>query len=292
VFFLDQDRFWLLERGGTLHHTSDGGRSFTQRMLEYVDENGKRDIPICGSLFFLDQGEGWAACFSSLLHTIDGGDHWEVVSLPDHPPQVGYVWMFDGREGIATGGRGLIRTTDGGQSWHVIRSPFQASRRVKSISCTPSGFCAALLWIYGPLLVSNDRGLTWRDAQIPLKPDQQDQISGVHAFAENGVVAVGTDKGFTFQDLEREDLSSPPPLGLILKWNGSTWTRITHPVPTTFAGVHFVDADNGWLLAYRHQIYKTRDGGQTLEFIVDYFRQLAALTPTEAPIVFETPTPQ
>jgi photosystem II stability/assembly factor-like uncharacterized protein len=82
-----------------------------------------------------------------------------------------------------------------------------------------------------------------------------------------------------------------PAQGLVLKWDGSTWTRITHAVPNAFSGGYFVDDSNGWLLSYEHQIYKTTDGGQTLQLVNDYFRQLAALTPTEAPIVFETPTP-
>jgi hypothetical protein len=41
-----------------------------------------------------------------------------------------------------------------------------------------------------------------------------------------------------------------------------------------------VDESNGWLLAYENQIYKTTDGGQSLEFVPDYFRQAAVATAT------------
>ena len=55
---------------------------------------------------------------------------------------------------------------------------------------------------------------------------------------------------------------------------------------------YFVDSSNGWIIGYGDNvIYKTADGGQTLQFVPDYFRQIAALTPSPAPFVLPTPTP-
>jgi photosystem II stability/assembly factor-like uncharacterized protein len=81
-----------------------------------------------------------------------------------------------------------------------------------------------------------------------------------------------------------QQLQKVPPRGFVLKWNGSTWTRFDHSEPDCFTGVHFVDENNGWLFASEHmnRIYKTTDGGRTLQFVPDYFRQLAVQTPAAA----------
>jgi hypothetical protein len=38
-------------------------------------------------------------------------------------------------------------------------------------------------------------------------------------------------------------------------------------------------------------IFRTIDGGQTWTTVQDYFRQIAALTPSPTPFVFPTPSP-
>jgi len=105
------------------------------------------------------------------------------------------------------------------------------------------------------------------------------------------VVTIGVDAGYTSSEFlaSGSTINLPQPRGLLLIRNGSTWTRITHAEPKEFFGAYFLDENNGWLFASDNRIYKTTDGGRTLEFVPDYFRQLAAQTPSPGPLL--TPAP-
>jgi photosystem II stability/assembly factor-like uncharacterized protein len=151
--------------------------------------------------------------------------------------------------------------------------------------------------LYGPTFLSDDRGQTWRDLNVPLMPGGQDDIKGFRVIAANQVVIVGQDAGINFEREIRGKtgmdtaVRHPPARGLILKWDGTTWTRITHAMPQSFGGVFFVDWNSGWLFAYENGLYKTTDGGQTIEHVADYFEQIEALTPSRTPYVFPTRSP-
>jgi photosystem II stability/assembly factor-like uncharacterized protein len=302
ISFLDPSHFWVLRGDGRLLRTTDGGRIFQTGMLEY-NEPGEGTVQGgCPVLFFKSSTEGWGAC-GSLVHTIDGGRTWKRVELPEEAGEVWDVFMFDENEGVAVGGEnpGLggagraARTTDGGRTWQAVAEP--PRRRAGEMSCTRDGFCAAKAGgQYGPVFVSDDRGQTWRDLNVPLMPGRQDELKGFRVIAANQVIIVGEDGGVNFDRDIRDkmgdiDVPHPPSRGLILKWDGTTWTRITHEMPQSFGGVFFVDWNSGWLFAYERGLYKTTDGGQTIEHVADYFEQIEAQTPSPTPFVFPTPSP-
>jgi hypothetical protein len=64
-------------------------------------------------------------------------------------------------------------------------------------------------------------------------PGRQDKLTGFRVVAANQVIIVGEDGGVNFgRDIRDKmgdlDVPHPPSRGLILKWDGTTWTRITH----------------------------------------------------------------
>jgi photosystem II stability/assembly factor-like uncharacterized protein len=290
VFFLDGTTFWVLHSDGTLNRTTDGGRTFADLATRVLDLSGRPVRLLCSGLFFRSATDGWVACNRELLHTVDGGASWQRAALPPKSEGFHNMWFFDEREGIAVGRHGSVRTEDGGQTWQAAAA---APTRLDELSCAHSGYCVAGVLAYGPLFASVDHGRTWTDLNVPLKPGEQDELGGFQAVSANLVVAVGSDKGRTTQELVRrlaEGGQRPPIHGLILKWDGASWTRIKHDEPQGFAGVFFVDASNGWFPVSENTIYKTADGGQILQFVPDYFRQIAALTPSPTPFVEPTPT--
>jgi photosystem II stability/assembly factor-like uncharacterized protein len=280
IHFLDANTFWTVFEGEVqqIKFSEDGGRILATLEPGPATTAGAA----CRGLFFRTATEGFAACETRLLRTHDGGGHWERIVLPQGLSTVWQVWMFDDREGIAVG-RGVARTTDGGSTWEAVPG---APSTLRDVTChTPSGFCAGFggTGSRAPILLSRDRGLTWEESGVPLKAGGQDEVRALHAFAPNRLVVVGSDAGFNVDadlDAIARGTPAPAPQAFLLKWDGSTWTRITHAQPRTFAGAYFVDESNGWLLAYENQIYKTTDGGQTLEFVPDYFRQAAVATAT------------
>jgi len=292
IFFLDADHFWVLHRSGTLRRTSDGGRSITVSSPHFVDQqSGKTEPLTCGGgPFFRAATQGWMTCQQNVLKTVDGGRTWTPKLVPLSVGGPEGIWMFDDREGTTVGGR-VLHTTDGGAIWTAVPN----SPNFDQVSCTRNSFCAGWVALQGPLLVTRDRGLTWQDTHIPLLADGRDRINQIQAVSSNLVLVVGSDVGFTDTELAKYiGTGIPAPAfiarGLLVKWDGSTWTRTTFAAPTHFAGLFFLDGDNGWLPAYENAIYKTTDGGQTLQFVPDYFRQIAALTPTE-PLLSPDPTP-
>jgi photosystem II stability/assembly factor-like uncharacterized protein len=304
LYFLDAERFWVRvshilpgpQEEELLYHTSDGGRTLEIYPLTFAEPHGRGGVEACATLFFRTASEGWACCAESLQKTTDAGRTWRVVralgeDALDRP------WMFDDREGIAMlrHSNAIARTEDGGLTWRQVYD-----RGLTDVQCK-GDFCAGRVWLHGPVLSSRDRGRTWEDMRVPLQGGGRDELWHVQPIHPNLVVAVGQDVGFTASELDRiatgEKGIKRPPQGFILKWDGAIWTRIVHTDPDNFSGAYFLDENRGWLFADGRvkeepaRVFKTLDGGQTLEFVPDYFRQLAALTPTQPPIVFETPTP-
>jgi photosystem II stability/assembly factor-like uncharacterized protein len=297
IFFLNTQTFWVLYEGGQLHATTDGGQTFAVGKATFLNLAVGETEGLCGQLFFCSPMDGWSICGRSLLKTSNAGQTWTPSLLPPELGETHGIYMFDTREGIAAQQfHPVIRTANGGLTWTAVPN----SPKLGQLSCAAAGFCAGLGGPYGPLFVSSDRGQTWRDTQIPLQLPDRDRINGIQAVGALSVTAVGSDVGFSGQEDVVPYLGTGTPIptrgpqqATLLSWNGSTWTRFTHNELRELQGLYFVDARKGWLVGtHENLIYKTTDGGQTLQFVPDYFRQIAALTPTEPPLPPEpTPTP-
>ena len=297
TFFLDGQTFWFFARDGGLDRTTDGGATFAAyNHPTFVDLAKQQKSPICGTLFFLTVTDGWSICGSSVLRTSDGGQTWKATLLPPALRAVyDNVHMFDAQNGIAVGRSDpAIRTTDGGGTWTAIPN----APKLAQLSCTATGFCAGLRGLHGPVLVSSDQGQSWQDTHIPLQLPDRDEIYTIQAIGSTSVVVAGDDSGFTRNDLapyigKRTPVPTfGPELALLLRWNGTTWTRISHSELKTVSSAYFVDSRDGFITGYGDNVvYTTADGGQTLEFVPDYFRQIAALTLSPTPFVIPTPGP-
>jgi photosystem II stability/assembly factor-like uncharacterized protein len=86
-----------------------------------VLKNGSRSIADFQDVFFIDDNEGWVTTENGaefdavILHTIDGGETWEIQTPPS---KCSSIWMLDKNTGYAGSFDGRIyKTTDGGQTW-------------------------------------------------------------------------------------------------------------------------------------------------------------------------------
>lgn len=295
LFFLDAQTFWILYRGGEMHRTIDGGRTFAVKDQRFLDHAMGEQAELCGQLFFRTPTDGWTICARSLLKTSDGGQTWTPTLLPRAIYDSYQIYRFTAQEAIGVEqAHPLIRTTDGGVTWAAVPNAPQ----LRQLSCTPTGFCAGLRGY--DVFASTDRGQSWGDLHIPLQLPDRDTLHGIQAMIPSVVVAVGSDLGFS----PRQEIDpyigtgtpipthALPPRAIVLRWDGSTWTRFTHDELEDLSGMYFIDTQHGWLTGVdENLIYKTTDGGQTLQFVPDYFRQIAALTPSPTPLVLPTPTP-
>jgi photosystem II stability/assembly factor-like uncharacterized protein len=69
---------WIGLDRGTLYETSDGGctwqAAIPMPILNPLDAT-------VGSLVFVDSMHGWVAAYNRVFHTVDGGAHWQAVTV-------------------------------------------------------------------------------------------------------------------------------------------------------------------------------------------------------------------
>jgi len=134
--------------------------------------------------------------------------------------------------GEQTVGANTVSLTEvwNGSTWTVPPSPNPSPgtfSNLASVSCTGSGFCAAV-GEYGDSshnnrnLVATWNGTSWTQNTVPDGPDTaNDSLSAVACFSATACSAVG-DRG-TFSPFSAAALS----------WNGMSWTTATTPTPAS-----------------------------------------------------------
>jgi photosystem II stability/assembly factor-like uncharacterized protein len=142
--------------------SDDGGKVYRQA----------EKVPVSSTLTavaFADARNGWAVGhWGAILHTADGGEHWDIQRLDTQEDRPLFsVHFFNAREGIAVGLWSLVLlTADGGQSWTPVElpSPPEGGKGDRNlfktfVSAKGSLFVAAER---GAVLRSDDHGHHWR----------------------------------------------------------------------------------------------------------------------------------
>ena len=117
---------------------------------------------------FAGEHEGWAVGHAGVvLHTLDGGEQWEVQrSTPEQDRPLFGVHFFDGQHGVAVGLWSLVLTTsDGGRQWTTCQMEAppgskRADLNLFGLFAGPGGV------LYAPaekgyVLHSIDQGASW-----------------------------------------------------------------------------------------------------------------------------------
>jgi len=118
-----------------IYHTEDAGNIWVEQMGGQSSEIGALQ-----SVFFTSQNKGWAVGgnrgmalgpFSTILHTTDGGNNWEIQNSLSNRVLTG-VCFTNSSNGWAVGGFTsygwipdtsiLLHTTNGGENWDYINS--------------------------------------------------------------------------------------------------------------------------------------------------------------------------
>lgn len=167
----------------------DGGLIFTSvdHGFSWQNTASPTNSTLTG-LFFLDEKNGWAVGHDSvILHTTDGGNHWEqVYAAPAAETPLMDIWFADASRGYAVGAYGLfMQTTDGGLSWDT-RQIIEDDRHLNSIISSADGtlFIAGET---GTLLRSADNGLTW----VKLMTPYNGSFFGMVALTDNSLMIYG-----------------------------------------------------------------------------------------------------
>lgn len=206
VSFADAKKGWAVGHWGVILHTEDGGERW---MLQRSDT--KVDRPFF-AVHFTDAEHGVAAGLWSLLMTTDdGGKTWKDVKL--EPPS-GARKADRNLFGIFAAGnslfipaeRGLVlRSDDRGATWTYLETGYAGS-----FWCGTKLADGTILvgGLRGTIYRSMDNGRTW----LPASSGTKSSITGFSetdnkaiAVGLDGVVAVSSDRGLSFQARQRLD---------------------------------------------------------------------------------------
>lgn len=120
-------------------------------------------------VWFRNADEGWAVgAYGMIVHTADGGQHWEYVSALDNPDRLHLNTVLGLSDGtlLVAGENGLLyRSQDAGVHWESPHQLTQASL-YKLMQLSDGRLLA--LGFGGTLLSSADAGHTWKVIEPPV----------------------------------------------------------------------------------------------------------------------------
>ena len=220
VYFANEQEGWAIGHEAVILHTRDGGanwevqyanpyKEFTDEQMDALSEEDFNQLPRYGSplldLWFKNDKEGFVVgAYGMVLHTSDGGDHWDDWSdrLDNadnwHFNAVGSV---DGQTIYIAGEKGqMYRSQDGGASWTVLNSPYDGS--FFGMLTGPKPEQIMVFGLQGNMFVSSDAGETWNEIT---SPTENSLMAGVTLDSQNiilvgnsGTILISKDGGKSF----------------------------------------------------------------------------------------------
>jgi hypothetical protein len=213
---------------------------------------------------FIAADDGWAvgvtgdeARSAALIMHWDG-ERWAVVPTPPSSGSAGLVavaalsasdaWAVGTLSGHF-GQRTYVLHWDGAQ-WAVVPSPNRGSgfNQLEGVAAIAPDDAWAVGMDFGPqteeTLTLHWDGTIWSIVASPNAPDLDNLLLDVDSTATNDVWAVGRTQNL------------PPPLlsfTLALHWDGSAWTQVDVPNPSTInglEGVHARTSEDAWVVGY------------------------------------------
>ena len=246
VFFLDQNRGWVVGSRGTLLTTTDGGIHW--RSLARPTEDVIRDV------YFSDELNGVIVCERNiydlqsndearayLMKTADGGEHWKRIIMRGTDAEARIVRaIFTGAgRGWAFGEAGAVFTThDMGTTWTKLQAPTRYLLLGGDFINENNG------WLVGAgatILQTSDGGESWQQARVPNANVRFNSAS----FVEKRLGwAVGS-RGAIYRTIN----------------GGRSWQAQNSGVENDLFDVKFLDAAEGWAVGSEGVLLHTTDGG-------------------------------
>ena len=247
VFFLDQNRGWIVGSRGTFMATSDGGK--TWKALPSPTNDILRDI------YFTDDLNGWLVCERNvyelkskddprtyLMQTTDGGDQWQRVNVTGKDVDLRLaraVFSRNGRGWAFGEGGAVYAMRDPNTTWVRLNPPTRNVLLGGTFIDDDRG------WIVGAgatILQTSDGGETWHRSRLV-------NAAGVRftaaSFVDNRLGWAVGHAGAIFRTTN----------------GGRTWQQLNSGVTADLNDVKFIDANEGWAAGSQGTIVHTSDGG-------------------------------
>ncbi len=195
------------------------------------------------TLYFHDAQQGWAAGHDGVvLHTVDGGAHWQQLRHAPGDERPLFVIRFDDAlQGTAVGAYGAyVQSRDGGKSW-AERKIAASDRHYNAMTVSASGQ-RLIAGESATLLASSDGGDSWTTLQSPY----QGSYFGVVASGNSNLNVFGL-RGNVFHSTDQ----------------GAQWQTAQSHTQASLMGGRALDAGTTVLVGQNGTLLLSRDGGQT-----------------------------
>lgn len=261
--FIDADIGWVVDGGGQILKTMDGGITWNQ---QYYNSNH-----YFRSVEFYNDQIGFAGTLSNgnptatLLKTIDGGQTWTDISLslPINAPGICGMHIINEDTifitGVFYGSAYIMKSIDQGETWNYMNMGnlcnalvdiyFKDENTGFAVGQSPAG-----TGLKGVIIGTTDGGDTWSTLVSGSNNDQRiwkiqqlnDSIlyASVEAFTTSPEYYKSSDGGLTWQ------LNSVTSSG----------------VSGTIQGIGFLNEDIGWVGGFSDFFYETINQGQSWEY--------------------------
>lgn len=231
VFFIDEQRGWIVGAAGLVLRTEDGGQQWRLARQDI-------DAPLY-DVWFADARQGWAVGDDGvLLQSGDGGNSWRRQSGITNL-RLRALHFSSTDLGWAVGDQGqMLETQDGGRTWQG-RTDVSTSHLRKIIF--QNGREGWLLPHRDRTIIrTSDGGRNWQNIPIPTHAN----INSLTVSDEGSLWLVGAS-------------------GTVLRLTPSgQWMPMTQGAKGDYRQVQFHTANVGWLLAGDNMLYRTINGGQ------------------------------
>ncbi len=245
VAFVNASHGWVVGSNGTgwangvVLHTINGGETWQLKLYNALQ--------LFADICILDSQTLWIAGQDRLFYTTDSGLNWhesQVLAVPG-PVSFWTVEFINSTHGWTSSTDKLYKTVNGGQDWQDVTSwTFEDTARMIHFLTETDGWVIGFFGIYR----TQDGGNTWEKT---------------HNQGGWALSSVGNGEGWAVGD----DMLAYTP-------NGEMWSE--KPLPSHspflsgvpyFSGVHFLDADKGWVVGSEPSVMYTPNGG------IDWYEQ-------------------
>ena len=152
VFFADGEYGWACGRWGTILHTKDGGKTWSEQ------DSGVRYS--LGGICFTDEKNGWAVGnMGTIIHTSDGGQTWEKQESPVDFYHMDVYFASPLKGWIVSEQTHILHTENGGKTWEVQFSDEDYILKSVSFSGDTHGFAVGE---FGHTYRTVDGGKNWQ----------------------------------------------------------------------------------------------------------------------------------
>lgn len=243
VYFLNENKGWIVGSQGTFLSTDDNGNNWKQ--TRRFTEDRIRDV------YFMDEQTGWILCErnifnlgatspSYLMKTTDGGATWEKVELGEGRERIMRMFFTKSGYGYAVGESGVFFTMqDDKKSWKKTPIP---SRYLLLDGNFPDDLHGAIVGGGRTILFTEDAGLTWNKATVFGKSESK----------LNSIFFVNPRVGWAVGASGKIYATSNA---------GKFWREQASNINKDLTDVFFTSASEGWAVGDEGAILNTRTAG-------------------------------